>query len=90
MTTCRFSKVAHLKNALNEDQPVLIGRDGQEIEAECGRGLVGVIDAVGGIGAEREMIKLEGDEIPSEGGYHMEMVRGGRGWVRDGGEMDMV
>lgn len=88
MTTCRFSKVAHLKNALNDDQPVLVGRDGQEIEAECGRGLVGVIDLAGGIGPDREAIKLEGDDIPHEGGYHLETVRGSREWVRNVVEMD--
>lgn len=40
----RFHRVAHLKNALNEGQMVLVGKDGQEIEAECGRNLCGLID----------------------------------------------
>ena len=49
---CRFARVGHLKNALNEGQAVLVGRDGQEIEGECGRRLVGEIDEVGGVGGE--------------------------------------
>jgi UDP-N-acetylmuramoylalanine-D-glutamate ligase len=42
--TTRFQKVGHLKNALNENQAVLIGKDGQEIEEACGRALVEIID----------------------------------------------
>lgn len=40
----RFHSVGHLKNALNEGQAVLIGRDGQEIEEGCGRALCELID----------------------------------------------
>lgn len=40
----RFSRVGHLKNSLNEHQAVLVGRDGQEIEPECGRALCELID----------------------------------------------
>ncbi|KAH0563255.1 hypothetical protein GP486_002179 [Trichoglossum hirsutum] len=40
----RFNRVSHLRNPLNEDQPVLIGRDGQEIEEECGAALCDIID----------------------------------------------
>jgi hypothetical protein len=43
----RFSRVGHLKNSLNEGQAVLVGRDGQEIEEECGRMLCELIDEVG-------------------------------------------
>ena len=39
-----FHHVAHLRNGLNDGQPVLIGRDGQEIEPDCGRALCEVID----------------------------------------------
>ncbi|PWW77279.1 hypothetical protein C7212DRAFT_351450 [Tuber magnatum] len=39
-----FHRVAHLTNRLNEDQPVLIGRDGQEIDPECGASLCRLID----------------------------------------------
>ncbi|KAF2401040.1 YTH-domain-containing protein [Trichodelitschia bisporula] len=39
-----FSKVGHLKNAFNDDQPVLVGRDGQEVEESCGRALCEIID----------------------------------------------
>jgi hypothetical protein len=40
----RFHRIGHLKNALNDNQAVLIGKDGQEIEENCGRGLVELID----------------------------------------------
>ncbi|KAL8828463.1 MAG: hypothetical protein Q9170_006592 [Blastenia crenularia] len=40
----RFHCVGHLKNALNEGQAVLIGRDGQEIEEKCGRELCELVD----------------------------------------------
>ncbi|TVY85510.1 Zinc finger CCCH domain-containing protein [Lachnellula suecica] len=40
----RFHRIGHLKNALNENQAVLIGKDGQEIEENCGAGLIELID----------------------------------------------
>ncbi|KAJ9633961.1 hypothetical protein H2199_009166 [Coniosporium tulheliwenetii] len=40
----RFSRVGHLKNALNENLAVLVGRDGQEIEQNCGASLCELID----------------------------------------------
>ena len=48
---CRFARIGHLKNSLNEGHAVLVGRDGQEIEEECGRRLAAEIDEVGGVGA---------------------------------------
>ena len=47
---CRFARIGHLKNSLNEGHAVLVGRDGQEIEEECGRRLAAEIDEVGGVG----------------------------------------
>ncbi|KAL7275998.1 hypothetical protein RUND412_001029 [Rhizina undulata] len=46
ITICdvNFHRVAHLSNRLNENQPVLIGRDGQEIDPECGAALCKLID----------------------------------------------
>ncbi|TVY27601.1 30-kDa cleavage and polyadenylation specificity factor 30 [Lachnellula hyalina] len=45
MVVCstKFHRIGHLKNALNEDQAVLIGKDGQEIEENCGLGLIELI-----------------------------------------------
>lgn len=40
----RFHRIGHLKNGLNENQAVLIGKDGQEIEERCGAGLIELID----------------------------------------------
>lgn len=39
----RFRYVGHLKNSFNEDSPVLVGRDGQEIEPQCGQSLCEII-----------------------------------------------
>ncbi len=39
-TSVNFFRVGHLKNALNEGEAVLVGKDGQEIEEGCGRELV--------------------------------------------------
>lgn len=43
----RFNRCGQLKNAFNEGQAVLVGRDGQEIEQKCGRGLCELIDNCG-------------------------------------------
>ena len=39
-----FLKVGYLRNVLNENLPVLIGKDGQEVERGCAEGLVEVMD----------------------------------------------
>lgn len=44
ITDISFHRVAHLKNRYNEHQPVLIGRDGQEIDPFCGEHLCKAID----------------------------------------------
>jgi hypothetical protein len=36
--------VHHLKNSLNENMPVLVAKDGQEIEYQCGEDLIKCID----------------------------------------------
>ena len=40
----QFWRVGHLKNSFNENSPVLVGRDGQEVEAGCGIELCRLID----------------------------------------------
>lgn len=49
MAETRFSRVGHLKNAYNEHQPVLVARDGQEVEERCGAALCGLIDEESGL-----------------------------------------
>ncbi|RPA71426.1 YTH-domain-containing protein [Ascobolus immersus RN42] len=46
LTICEvnFGRIGHLNNKYNENQPVLIGRDGQEIDPETGAELCRVID----------------------------------------------
>ena len=60
---------------------MLVGRDGQEIEGECGRRLVGVIDEVGGVGGGKEEGEGEG-EGDGEGLREKRGtgLRGGGGW----------
>ena len=48
-TPVHFKHVGHLKNTLNlddkgEPMAVLVGKDGQEISAEAGSGVVGILD----------------------------------------------
>lgn len=35
-----FFRIGHIKNPYNDNQAVLVGKDGQEVEAECGRRLL--------------------------------------------------
>ena len=43
-TETAYRTYGHLINTYNEDRPVYIGRDGQEIEPECGRKLCELMD----------------------------------------------
>ncbi|EFX06078.1 duf409 domain containing protein [Grosmannia clavigera kw1407] len=43
-TTTDYRHVAHLENDLNEHRSVIIGKDGQEIDDECGRRLMEELD----------------------------------------------
>ena len=56
----RFNRCGNLKNSLNEGQAVLVGRDGQEIEAVCGRDLCKLMDNTGPAG-EGEERRITGD-----------------------------
>ncbi len=77
-----FNRTGHLKNALNEDQAVLVGKDGQEIEPSCGQALCELLD-------EEAMAETNEYREP-EGGGHMpqrehgdhEGYRGGRRYDR--------
>jgi YTH domain-containing protein 1 len=42
-TPVDFHPIGHLTNKYNEDLPVLVGRDGQEIDDECGRAFVALM-----------------------------------------------
>jgi hypothetical protein len=45
----KFRDTGDLKNSLNENMPVLVGRDGQEIEEKCGIALAELIDEDGAV-----------------------------------------
>jgi hypothetical protein len=77
-TAVQFWRIGHLKNPYNHHLPVLVGKDGQEIEEECGAELMRLMEeyaaeANGGPGGVY-------DGRRSEGGYH-----GRRGSERGGG-----
>ena len=63
-TPVHFRHVGHLKNELNRDEEgkamaVLVGKDGQEISAEAGMGLVWILD---------EAQEVEGGKERGKGG----------------------
>lgn len=45
-TDVAFRLIGHLQNPLNNNLPVLVGKDGQEIEEECGRRLLREMEAI--------------------------------------------
>ncbi|KAL2020398.1 hypothetical protein VTK56DRAFT_8441 [Thermocarpiscus australiensis] len=45
-TPVEFFRIGHLKNPYNEGRPVLVGKDGQEIEEECGAELLREMELV--------------------------------------------
>jgi hypothetical protein len=53
--------VGHIKNRLNENQPVLVGRDGQEIEEFAGAELLKLIDEE----ADRLLTRNSKDPVPT-------------------------
>ncbi len=55
-TPASFHLVHHLVNSLNENRSVIVGKDGQEIEDECGRQLVEELEAH----AEMELVAARG------------------------------
>jgi YTH domain-containing protein 1 len=57
----RFHRVGHIKNRFNENQPVLVGRDGQEIEEIAGAELLKLIDEE----AERLLIRNSKEPVPT-------------------------
>ena len=60
MTSVRYRHIGHLKNTLNPDEygaplAVLVGKDGQEICEEAGRGVVEILDEAEEMEINREM-----------------------------------
>ncbi|KAH6842962.1 YT521-B-like domain-containing protein [Chaetomium sp. MPI-CAGE-AT-0009] len=45
-TAVPFFRIGHLKNACNEYRPVLVGKDGQEIDGECGPKLLAQMEEI--------------------------------------------
>lgn len=73
----QFSRINGLKNSYNDDHPVLVGKDGQEVEERCGRELLRVMQntaaaAEGGGGAQQKKFDTPRKEPQQQGG-------GGRG-----------
>jgi hypothetical protein len=79
-----FFHVGHLKNKLNENEPVLIGKDGQEIDEECGHRLVEVMEVIiRNRNEDQEYYDRGAQRVPrahrGRGGYRAGDHDGGRG-----------
>lgn len=79
-TEVEFYRIGHLKNSLNENQPVLVGKDGQEIEDECGRQLLKEMETIAEM--KHEMRKLPPPPRRESYGRGSYGYRGGRGGKR--------
>ena len=73
-TEMPFSVIHHLRNSLNENASVIVGKDGQEIEEGCGRELIKEMD-------KREAEKKEHTE------HKYENEKGYSGWGWDDGRL---
>ncbi|KAK4241794.1 YT521-B-like domain-containing protein [Achaetomium macrosporum] len=77
-TSVEFFRIGHLKNSYNEGMSVLVGKDGQEIEEQCGADLL----------REMEAIALRQGEGDREDGYQSRRASGswgnGRGRYSEG------
>ncbi|KAK3901875.1 YT521-B-like domain-containing protein [Staphylotrichum tortipilum] len=76
-TSVDFFRIGHLKNPLNEGAPVLVGKDGQEIEAECGAELLREM--------ERFAVAVAAGEKGGKGGWEKRESAGGGGYAGRGG-----
>ncbi|GAB1315859.1 YTH domain-containing protein 1 [Madurella fahalii] len=64
-TSVEFFRIGHLKNAYNDGQPVLVGKDGQEIEEGCGTELLREMEAFA-----ESLWRDQRDSGPSHGGVY--------------------
>ncbi|KAL1839454.1 hypothetical protein VTJ49DRAFT_1492 [Mycothermus thermophilus] len=67
-TTVDFWRVGHLKNSFNDNEAVLVGKDGQEIEPGCGTDLLRIMEDFA-IARERDADR-DGDRYHHERGGH--------------------
>ena len=84
-TEVEFYRIGHLKNSLNEDQAVLVGKDGQEIESECGRQLLLEMEEVARAKSEYQVGSFGTGykkDFRGRGGYHFRGGRGGKKYVK--------
>ena len=45
-TDVEFYRIGHLTNKMNDNLPVLVGKDGQEIDEDCGRRLIEEMEGI--------------------------------------------
>ena len=82
-TDVEFYHVGHLKNSLNEHQAVLVGKDGQEIEEECGRQLLAEMESIAQMKHERSKIYPgPTKEFRPRSGYGFRGGRGGKKYIK--------
>jgi YTH domain-containing protein 1 len=76
-TPVGFFRIGHLKNSLNENYPVLVGKDGQEIEEECGRALMHEMQFFADMNTRGRSMSPERRE-----GYARAASRGRQGFIK--------
>ncbi|KAB5583254.1 YT521-B-like domain-containing protein [Coniochaeta sp. 2T2.1] len=81
-TEVQFSFIGHIRNPLNDNLAVLVGKDGQEIEEEAGRALLKEMEAIAR--AEESGPEGWGDRDRDRNGDRSDRSDQGR-WSRGGG-----
>jgi YTH domain-containing protein 1 len=88
-----FFRIGHLTNSYNEGLPVLVGKDGQEIEEECGRQLLAemqsYVEARNDIDSSHQLPhpSPHTPSHPSRGGFSVR-GRGGKKVIKREDDMD--
>jgi hypothetical protein len=80
-TSVDFFRIGHLKNAYNEHLSVLVGKDGQEIDPQCGGSLLREMEAIA-------LARSSEADRDREDGYQSSSRRasgGGGPWSAGGG-----
>ncbi|KAB5566676.1 YT521-B-like domain-containing protein [Coniochaeta sp. 2T2.1] len=81
-TEVQFNFIGHIRNPLNDNLAVLVGKDGQEIEEEAGRALLREMEAIAR--AQEGDPEGWGDRDRDRNGDHSDRSDQGR-WSRGGG-----
>ena len=81
-TVVEFYRIGHLKNSLNEGHAVVVAKDGQEIEEECGRQLLENMERVAEMKYDMHKAHPGKKEFRPRGGYSFRGGRGGKRYIK--------